>query len=99
MMKKSRSIPPCQSAWSLWEARAAHCLPGMIAENPPAGVDEAGRGCLAGPVVAAAVILPRAAALPPDAQRQLCAESSWLSLAMLRRARVKAVLKRRLGRK
>lgn len=64
MMKKSRSIPPCQSAWSLWEARAAHCLPGMIAENPPAGVDEAGRGCLAGPVVAAAVILPRAAALP-----------------------------------
>lgn len=28
-----------------------------------AGVDEAGRGCLAGPVVAAAVILPRGAAL------------------------------------
>ncbi len=26
---------------------------------PVAGVDEAGRGCLAGPVVAAAVILPR----------------------------------------
>ena len=30
-----------------------------------AGVDEAGRGCLAGPVVAAAVILPAAGA-PPD---------------------------------
>ena len=45
------------------------------------------------------VMLALAAALPPDAQRQLCAESSWLSLAMLRRARVKAVLKRRLGRK
>ena len=29
-----------------------------------AGVDEAGRGCLAGPVVAAAVILPQAYALP-----------------------------------
>ncbi len=28
------------------------------------GVDEAGRGCLAGPVVAAAVVLPPAAALP-----------------------------------
>ncbi len=29
-----------------------------------AGLDEAGRGCLAGPVVAAAVILPRAASIP-----------------------------------
>lgn len=29
-----------------------------------AGVDEAGRGCLAGPVVAAAVVLPREADLP-----------------------------------
>ena len=29
-----------------------------------AGVDEAGRGCLAGPVVAAAVILPRGVTLP-----------------------------------
>ncbi len=33
----------------------AHCI---------AGVDEAGRGCLAGPVVAAAVILPREWTLP-----------------------------------
>lgn len=29
-----------------------------------AGLDEAGRGCLAGPVVAAAVILPRGASIP-----------------------------------
>ncbi|MDY3880668.1 MAG: ribonuclease HII, partial [Desulfovibrio piger] len=29
-----------------------------------AGIDEAGRGCLAGPVVAAAVILPEAYDLP-----------------------------------
>ena len=29
-----------------------------------AGIDEAGRGCLAGPVVAAAVILPEAIDLP-----------------------------------
>lgn len=33
-------------------------------EGPEAGVDEAGRGCLAGPVVAAAVILPSDASLP-----------------------------------
>ena len=32
--------------------------------TPLAGVDEAGRGCLAGPVVAAAVILPDTYALP-----------------------------------
>jgi ribonuclease HII len=31
---------------------------------PVAGVDEAGRGCLAGPVVAAAVVLPEGAQLP-----------------------------------
>ncbi len=43
-----------------------------VSRRPPAaalpliaGVDEAGRGCLAGPVVAAAVILP-AAGVPPD---------------------------------
>ncbi|MDP3427409.1 MAG: ribonuclease HII, partial [Humidesulfovibrio sp.] len=35
--------------------------PGLIAgpiAGPIAGIDEAGRGCLAGPVVAAACILP-----------------------------------------
>lgn len=37
-----------------------------VADLPPvfAGIDEAGRGCLAGPVVAAAVILPQEYALP-----------------------------------
>lgn len=42
-------------------------LPGVADRPPPglvAGVDEAGRGCLAGPVVAAAVILPPGLALP-----------------------------------
>lgn len=43
-------------------------LPGLTASPPAAavtaGVDEAGRGCLAGPVVAAAVILPESASLP-----------------------------------
>ncbi len=39
---------------------AAHHTPGLI----EAGCDEAGRGCLAGPVVAAAVILPTGVRLP-----------------------------------
>jgi ribonuclease HII len=42
---------------------AAPPLPDLPAERI-AGVDEAGRGCLAGPVVAAAVILPAATDLP-----------------------------------
>ena len=50
--------------------------------SPLAGIDEAGRGCLAGPVVAAAVILPDAFELPgltdskkisPSHRRQLVA--------------------------
>jgi ribonuclease HII len=41
-----------------------------------AGVDEAGRGCLAGPVVAAAVILPRSCVLPGlDDSKRLDAEA------------------------
>ncbi len=42
-------------------------MPGFEQERfpyPLAGVDEAGRGCLAGPVVAAAVVLPRKDDLP-----------------------------------
>lgn len=65
-MRKTRDILPCRSAWELWEARTAHMLPGLesMRLRPAAGVDEAGRGCLAGPVVAAAVILPPACNLP-----------------------------------
>lgn len=37
---------------------------GIIDSDRIAGIDEAGRGCLAGPVVAAAVILPRHTDLP-----------------------------------
>lgn len=44
----------------LLSAPAASGLP----SSPFAGIDEAGRGCLAGPVVAAAVILPDAFDLP-----------------------------------
>lgn len=63
-MKKTRTVIPCLSAWKLWEAHAAQLLPGLSDARPPAGVDEAGRGCLAGPVVAAAVILPESVDLP-----------------------------------
>ena len=37
---------------------AAKLAPPPISEGPHIGVDEAGRGCLAGPVVAAAVLFP-----------------------------------------
>ena len=40
---------------------------------PEAGTDEAGRGCLAGPVVAAAVILP------PDFHHPLLSDSKQVS--------------------
>ncbi len=38
---------------------ATNLLPYFHVEGTEAGLDEAGRGCLAGPVVAAAVILPK----------------------------------------
>lgn len=38
----------------------AYDVPGGATQDPIAGVDEVGRGCLFGPVVAAAVIVPRA---------------------------------------
>lgn len=54
-------------------------LPGLAGNLPPsvqepspvAGIDEAGRGCLAGPVVAAAVILPPRFDLPGLADSKL----------------------------
>lgn len=45
-------------------ARHRHNLSGDNSGCPVAGLDEAGRGCLAGPVVAAAVILPHQPHLP-----------------------------------
>lgn len=63
-MKRRSAVMPCLSARELWKAYAAQLLPGLSDGRPPAGVDEAGRGCLAGPVVAAAVILPETFVLP-----------------------------------
>lgn len=51
-----------------------------------AGVDEAGRGCLAGPVVAAAVVLPPDAHLPGlDDSKKLSAEAREALLPVIRR--------------
>jgi ribonuclease HII len=51
-----------------------------------AGVDEAGRGCLAGPVVAAAVILPPDAHLPGlDDSKRLSAEARTALMPEIRR--------------
>jgi ribonuclease HII len=47
-------LPSLDAEHRLWQAGYGHV----------AGVDEAGRGCLAGPVVAAAVVLPRGVTLP-----------------------------------
>lgn len=46
------------TSYFLYDTASLHC------PESTAGVDEAGRGCLAGPVVAAAVILPRSFDLP-----------------------------------
>lgn len=51
-----------------------------------AGVDEAGRGCLAGPVVAAAVVWDPELRLPPE-QARLIRDSKTLSRAQRDRAR------------
>ena len=45
-----------------------------------AGLDEAGRGCLAGPVVAAAVILPPEVEMPAVQDSKALSESTRLSL-------------------
>jgi ribonuclease HII len=45
-----------------------------------AGLDEAGRGCLAGPVVAAAVILPPEVEMPDVQDSKALSESTRLSL-------------------
>lgn len=51
-----------------------------------AGLDEAGRGCLAGPVVAAAVVLPADAVLPGlDDSKRLSAEAREALLPVIRR--------------
>lgn len=69
----------------------APLLPGLDGHPPPAsgiaGVDEAGRGCLAGPVVAAAVILPEGVSLPGLDDSKALSERQRDTLApLIRRA-------------
>ena len=54
-----------------------------------AGIDEAGRGCLAGPVVAAVVILPRAYDLPglTDSKKLTAARREVLAAAIVIQAK------------
>ena len=65
-------------------------LTGQYFDNEIAGIDEAGRGCLAGPVVAAAVILPKDAkidglddskVLPSQYRSAISAEIGMIALA------------------
>jgi len=58
-----------------------------------AGVDEAGRGCLAGPVVAAAVILPREAKIPglDDSKKLSCRKREQLLDEIYARAEAVAI--------
>ena len=64
-------------------------LPGLFGDardTYTAGVDEAGRGCLAGPVVAAAVILPEKYDLPGMTDSKAISEKRREELAPLIRA-------------
>jgi ribonuclease HII len=58
-----------------------------------AGLDEAGRGCLAGPVVAAAVILPRTFDLPGlnDSKKLTAAKRELLAIEIKKQALAYAV--------
>lgn len=58
--------------------------------RPFAGLDEAGRGCLAGPVVAAAVILPEPFDLPGLGDSKQLSEARRLELEPLIKARCTA---------
>ncbi len=58
--------------------------------RPFAGIDEAGRGCLAGPVVAAAVILPAACELPGLADSKKLTQRRRLALEPLIKERATA---------
>lgn len=87
----SRTDPPSLSspAVSGRQTDRQGLLPGLaapVASGLIAGVDEAGRGCLAGPVVAAAVILPETAQLPGLADSKALSERQRDALAPLIRS-------------
>jgi len=71
--------------WGRWRIEQELRAKGIVRI---AGVDEAGRGPLAGPVVAAAVVLPRGCRLPGlhDSKRLTAAERERLHELIVRRA-------------
>jgi ribonuclease HII len=80
MVSPPRATPPAPDL----SAERRHRSAGRAAV---AGVDEAGRGCLAGPVVAAAVVLPPGTALPGLADsKKLSAEAREALVPRIRRA-------------
>ena len=85
-MPRTDSAFSAMSAASASQAECRNLLPGLAilpAADVTAGVDEAGRGCLAGPVVAAAVILPESASLPGLADSKALSERQRDALAPL----------------
>ena len=75
-------LPGFFSAPSSAAAAHADCLPSS-SRKLIAGIDEAGRGCLAGPVVAAAVILPHSYDLPGLGDSKACSVKTRETLAPL----------------
>lgn len=71
-------------------ARGTVWNPAAATGSHPAGVDEAGRGSLAGPVVAAAVILPPGAELPGLTDSKLLTPATRVRLAEAIRAQAVA---------
>jgi ribonuclease HII len=71
-------------------ARGSVWNPAAVRAERPAGVDEAGRGSLAGPVVAAAVILPPDAELPGLTDSKLLTPATRMRLAEAIRAQAVA---------
>ena len=87
--RKKQPAPVTEELLLCPSAKPGEWFPGVPLSGI-AGIDEAGRGCLAGPVVAAAVILPDGASIPgladskvlsPTRRDGLAAEIGTVALA------------------
>lgn len=87
--RSRRAVPGTTFIFGLMPTLAAYHTKGTV----EAGCDEAGRGCLAGPVVAAAVILPPRARIPglDDSKRLTAGRRAELRLLIERHASAWAV--------
>ena len=74
-------------AYRLWMLRSLECRLADAGLGPVAGVDEAGRGCLAGPVVAAAVLVEPGQVVPGiDDSKKISAKKRLRLAEFVRRA-------------